>query len=144
MCLPEIDLAVSARSLDHLYAAFPLLPAAVIKKTYLSSDCSSFFAPAYQLLNKRLEAGEYNDQKLKKGRKPPKKTMQLVAKVTAGADGKEHHAVEEVEAELPEELKQEMDWLKARLRASPLLSAFVEELFADTVCSPRTPRAPAC
>lgn len=105
-----------ARSLDHLYAAFPLLPAALIKKTFVSPDCASFFAPTYQLLNKRLEAGEYDAQKLRKGRKPPKKTMRLSITNTVDEEGKSHRVVEEIEAEVPEELKQEIEWLKARLR----------------------------
>ncbi|KAJ8291237.1 Mediator of RNA polymerase II transcription subunit 6 [Rhodotorula toruloides] len=101
--------------LDHLYAAFPLLPAALIKKTFLSPDCASFFAPTYQLLNKRLEAGEYDAQKLRKGRKPPKKTMRLSITSMVDDEGKSHRVVEEIEAEVPEELKQEIEWLKARL-----------------------------
>ncbi|BGP66453.1 hypothetical protein NBRC10512v2_007861 [Rhodotorula toruloides] len=102
-------------ALDHLYAAFPLLPAALIKKTFVSPDCASFFAPTYQLLNKRLEAGEYDAQKLRKGRKPPKKTMRLSITNTVDEEGKSHRVVEEIEAEVPEELKQEIEWLKARL-----------------------------
>ncbi|BGP74292.1 hypothetical protein NBRC10513v2_007724 [Rhodotorula toruloides] len=102
-------------ALDHLYAAFPLLPAASIKKTFLSSDCASFFAPTYQLLKKRLNAGEYDAQKLKKGRKPPKQTMRLSITSTVDEEGKAHRVVEEIEAEAPDELKQEIEWLKARL-----------------------------
>ncbi|BGP35877.1 hypothetical protein JCM10296v2_007729 [Rhodotorula toruloides] len=102
-------------ALDHLYAAFPLLPAALIKKTFLSPDCASFFAPTYQLLNKRLDVGDYDAQKLRKGRKPPKKTMRLSITSTVDEEGKAHRVVEKTEAEVPDELKQEIEWLKARL-----------------------------
>ncbi|GEM11782.1 E3 ubiquitin-protein ligase RNF216 [Rhodotorula toruloides] len=102
-------------ALDHLYAAFPLLPAAVIKKTYLSPDCASFFAPTYQLLNTRLDAGEYDAQKLRKGRKPPKKTMRLNISSAVDESDKSHRVVEETEAEVPDELMREIEWWKARL-----------------------------
>ncbi|GAA5909615.1 hypothetical protein JCM8208_007201 [Rhodotorula glutinis] len=93
-------------ALDQLYTDFDRLPSAVIKQSFASAPHACFFAPTWTTLRRKLTAGEYDNQKLKKARKPPKPVVRIVRRERDGLEWDE----EEVEGP-PPELKREMGWL---------------------------------
>ncbi|GAA5939340.1 hypothetical protein JCM3775_007195 [Rhodotorula graminis] len=93
-------------ALDQLYTDFDRLPSTVIKQSFVSAPHACFFAPTWTTLRRKLTAGEYDNQKLKKARKPPKPVVRIVRRERDGEEWDE----EEVEGP-PPELKREMDWL---------------------------------
>lgn len=101
--------------MGQLYTDFPSLPTTVIKSTYLSPEISaSFFAPAYLSLYTRSEAGEFESQKLKNRRKPPKKATKWINRPLGDETGAKEGAMIEVE-ESDEILDKEMSWVKQKL-----------------------------
>ena len=122
-------------SLDQLYTDFDRLPSTVIKQSFVSAPHSCFFAPTWTSLRRKLTAGEFDDQKLKKARKPPKPVVRIVRRER---DGKEWDE-EEIEGP-PPDLKREMDWLINKIGASSSPSSFFRSLFALL----KRTRAPAC
>lgn len=100
-------------SLDQLYTDFDRLPSAVIKQSFASAPHACFFAPTWTTLRRKLTAGEYDNQKLKKARKPPKPVVRIVRRERDGLEWDE----EEVEGP-PPELKREMGWLLDKISAS--------------------------
>ncbi|GAA5917606.1 hypothetical protein JCM6882_004873 [Rhodosporidiobolus microsporus] len=104
-------------ALDNLYASFPLLPAPLIKSSFLSAgNGPAFFAPTYLALTAADSKGEYDARKLKKPRKAPKKVMHLVFKTRVNRHSGEEEAYETEEEEAPpEELQKEMDWVRNKI-----------------------------
>ncbi|GAA6020514.1 hypothetical protein JCM10207_000028 [Rhodosporidiobolus poonsookiae] len=102
-------------ALDQLYTDFPLLPAALIRKTFTAPPSFSLFAPAYLSLYASSRAGAHAAVQLKKARRPPAPVVRPVERVGFGEDGKEETWVEEVEEEAPEELRREMQWVRDKL-----------------------------
>ncbi|GAA6040819.1 hypothetical protein JCM8097_007726 [Rhodosporidiobolus ruineniae] len=105
-------------ALDYLYASFPRLSTATIKPVFAAH--SRFLAPAYFALHAAVEAGTYAGKELKKPRKAPKPVTRVVAKTRVLENGDvEDYDAEEVE-QPPEELKKEMEWIKAKLHRDRL------------------------
>ncbi|GAA5877161.1 hypothetical protein JCM8547_001961 [Rhodosporidiobolus lusitaniae] len=100
-------------ALDNLYTSFPLLPTTLIKPLYLQAS-SSFFAPAYLTLHTAQEKGEYDAKKLKKARKAPKKVYHFVRREVEVNGVVQEMEVEE-EEQTPEELRREMEWMRAKI-----------------------------
>ncbi|GAA5843809.1 hypothetical protein JCM11251_001808 [Rhodosporidiobolus azoricus] len=104
-------------ALDNLYASFPLLPVPLIKSTFVSTAHGpSFFAPSYLSLHTAFEKGEYDSRKLKKPRKAPKAVMHPVVSTKYNEETGQQEAYETEEEEgPPEDLRKEMEWVRAKI-----------------------------